>query len=141
MLNNAAKSLDILETCLSILYNSFDGLTKLLSDLYRDKFLGTSINTFRVELCDTCIFSARSSFLKSHHYLAGDRLLLSKPFSNVYSKKTAKSFHQPKNKKIRSKRRNLRSKAKKMGSLMSRLSINLMRFSIDVQAAAVNGRS
>jgi len=39
---NAAKNFDILAISLNILYNYFDGLTKLFSDLYLAKFLDIS---------------------------------------------------------------------------------------------------
>jgi len=43
-LNNATKNFDILTT--NVLYNYFDSLTKLFSDLYLAKFLDTSANPF-----------------------------------------------------------------------------------------------
>jgi len=42
MMNNVAKSFDILATNLSVLHNYFDGPAKLFSDLYLVKFLNTS---------------------------------------------------------------------------------------------------
>jgi len=38
MMDNAAKSFDILATSLSVLHNYFDSSTKLFSDLYLAKF-------------------------------------------------------------------------------------------------------
>jgi len=46
MMSNAAKSLDILATSLSILYNYFNGPTKLILNLYLVKFLDTSAKLF-----------------------------------------------------------------------------------------------
>jgi len=46
---NTAKNFDILTTSLNILYNYFDGLTKLFSELHLvSKFLDTSAKFFRV---------------------------------------------------------------------------------------------
>jgi len=47
MMNNAAKSFDILATSSSILHN-FDSLTKLFSDLYLAKFSDTSAKLLSV---------------------------------------------------------------------------------------------
>jgi len=47
--NITAKNFDILITSLNVLYNYFDGLTKLFSDLHLiSKFLDTSAKFFRV---------------------------------------------------------------------------------------------
>jgi len=48
--NNTAKNFDILTTSLNVLYNYFDGLTKLFSDLHLvPKFLDTLAKFFRVK--------------------------------------------------------------------------------------------
>jgi len=46
MMNNAAKSFDIVSTNLSVLHNYCGSSTKLLSDLYLAKFLHTSAKSF-----------------------------------------------------------------------------------------------
>jgi len=46
MMNNAAKSFDILTAILSVIHNYFNGPTKLFSDLYLAKFLDISTKLF-----------------------------------------------------------------------------------------------
>jgi len=46
MISNAVKSFNIPATSLTVLYNYFDSLTKLFSDLYLVKFLGILTKLF-----------------------------------------------------------------------------------------------
>jgi len=45
-MSNVKKNFDILAISLSVLYNYFDGSTKLFSVLYVAKFLNTSAKSF-----------------------------------------------------------------------------------------------
>jgi len=45
-MSNVAKNFDILVNSLNVLYNYFDNLTKLFSDLYLTKFLDQQNHSF-----------------------------------------------------------------------------------------------
>jgi len=58
MISNAAKNFDILATNLNVLYNYFDDLTKLSSNLYLAKFIEASAKSFfSMYICLSCLLT------------------------------------------------------------------------------------
>jgi len=53
-MSNVAKSFGILAISLSVIYNYFDGLTKLFLDLYLAKFLDTLAKFFPCSRAPIC---------------------------------------------------------------------------------------